>query len=390
MTVSVPFSNGTTTGRLSFGSTYTRGPFDNSPAAPIGQGLASMLLGITSGGGVTRAASYAAQSTAWSLYSHDDWRLTPKLTVSLGLRYELEGPLTERFDRSVRGFDYGFIQPLEAQVRTNYAMNPTPEVPPEQFLLRGGLTFAGVGGQPRTLWERDKNNFMPRIGFAYNLFPKTVLRAGYGIYFGFLGVRRTLVNQSGFSQDTPIIPSLDGGLTSNATLANPFPTGIQEPAGSAAGPLTFLGRGISFFNPRPLAPYMQRWQLSIQRELPHRILTEISYVGNRGTNVETFRNLKALPNQYLSTLPVRDQEKIDYLSTNLPNPFNPLLPGPGRSSAAPTCCRPSRISPGCRVQPTRATPGTTPCKPVWRSASRTAVGGGEKVRQFGGQKAPVE
>ncbi len=325
------FSNSLATGRLSFRSTYTRGPFDNSPAAPIGQGLASMMLGIVSGGSVNRLASYAQQSTAWSLYYHDDWKLTRKLTVSLGLRYELEGPLTERFDRSVRGFDYSFIQPLEAQVRANYATNATPEVSPQQFLLRGGLTFAGVGGQPRTLWERDKNNFMPRIGFAYNVFPKTVLRAGYGIYFGFLGVRRTDVNQSGFSQDTPIIPSLDGGLTFNATLANPFPAGIQEPAGSTAGPLTFLGRGISFFNRQPLAPYMQRWQFSVQHELPHRILTEVSYVGNRGTKIETFRNLKAIPNQYLSTLPVRDQARIDYLSTNLQNPFNPLLPGTGLS-----------------------------------------------------------
>lgn len=319
------------TGQFTFGTTWTRGPLDNSPAAPIGQGLASMLFGLPTSGYVDRRASYAEQSTVWAVYVQDDWKVTRRLSMTLGLRYEVEGPLTERFNRSVRGFDYDVVLPIEAQVKANYAQNPTREVPPGQFRVRGGLTFAGVGGLPRTLWERDANNFMPRVGLAFRLNDRTVIRSGYGVYFGFLGVRRGDVIQTGFSQRTQLIPSLDGGLTFQATLANPFPDGIQEPVGAALGPMTFVGQSISFFNVKPLAPYMQRWQFSIQRELPHRVVFDIAYVGNRGTHIETSRELNALPVVYLSRTGERDQPLIDYLSANLPNPFYPLLPGTGRA-----------------------------------------------------------
>jgi len=319
------------TGSFSFGTTYTRGPLDNSPAAPIGQGLASMLLGLATGGYVERRASYAEQSTVWSLYLQDDWKVARKLTLNLGLRYEAEGPLTERFNRSVRGFDYNAVLPIEAQVKANYAKNPTPEVPPDQFRVRGGLTFANVAGLPRTLWEGDANNFMPRVGLAYQVNDKTVLRSGYGIFFGFLGARRGDVIQTGFSQTTSLIPSLDGGLTFVATLANPFPDGIQEPLGATLGTMTYVGQGITFFDIKPLTSYMQRWQLSIQRELPHRIVLDAGYVGNRGTKIETSRNLDAFPVQLLSRTGERDQPVIDYFSANLPNPYYPLLPGTGRA-----------------------------------------------------------
>ncbi len=319
------------TGRFDFGTTWTRGPFDSSAASPIGQGLASLLYGLPTGGFVERRDSYSEQSTAWSFYVQDDWKLTRRLTVNVGVRYEIEGPLTERFNRTVRGLDFDAALPIEAQVRANYARNSTAEVPPEQFRVRGGLTFAGVNGLPRTLWERDANNFMPRIGLAYQLSPRTVLRAGYGVFFSFLGTRRGDVVQSGFSQRTSLVPSLDNGLTFRATLANPFPDGIQEPPGASLGVMTFAGQEVTFFNTRPLAPYMQRWQFSVQRELPHRVVADVAYVGNRGTHVETNRNLNALPVQYLSRTGVRDQATINYLSFNMPNPFNPLLPGTSRA-----------------------------------------------------------
>ena len=322
-----------TTGTFVFGTDWTKGPFDNSPASPIGQGLAGMLLGLPSSGYVDRDASYAEQSTAWSLFVQDSWKVTRRLALTLGLRYELEGPLTERFNRTIRGFDSKGALPIEAQVKANYAASPTPEVPSGQFNVRGGLTFAGVEGLPRTLWERDKDNFMPRLGLAYSLTPKTVIRGGYGITYGFLGVRRGDVLQNGFTQRTQLVPSLDNGLTFAATLANPFPNGIQEPLGAAGGLMTDVGKSISFFNPNPRAARMQKWQISLQRELPNRILIEVAYVGNRGSNIETGRNLNAVPLQYLSTSKVRDQAKIDYLTANLPNPFYPLLPYTDRAGS---------------------------------------------------------
>ena len=316
------------TGQFNFDSTWTRGPLDNAPTAPgqLGQSFASFLLGLPSSGFVNRAADYAEQSLTWGFFIHDDWKFNSRLTLNLGLRYEIEGALTERFNRSVRSFDYQAIQPFETAAQTNYARNPTPEVPVGQFLLRGGLTFAGINGQPRGLYETPKGNFMPRVGLAYKLTDKTVLRAGYGIFYGFLGQRRGDVVQSGFSLQTPFVTSLDNGLSFISTLSNPWPNGIQEPVGAALGPQTFLGQSITFFNPEPLSPYMQRWQLSIQRELGAGFVLDVGYVGNRGTHVEFTRNLNALPNKYLSKLPTRDQTVIDYLSRNLPNPLAGLMP----------------------------------------------------------------
>ncbi|MGH9960971.1 MAG: hypothetical protein ACREBC_28275, partial [Pyrinomonadaceae bacterium] len=216
-----------TTGNFQFDSSWTRGPFNTSAAAPRGQALASFLLGLPTGGRVDRNATYAEQSTEYSVFFHDDWRITPRLTLNLGVRWEFESPLTERFNRSVRGYDFQTPNPLEAQAKANYALNPIPELPVSDFRFTGGLTFPGVNGLPRELWNRQMGNIMPRFGFAYSLNPKTVLRGGYGIYYGPLGARQTDVILTGFSQSTPLIPSLDNGLTFVATLANPFPNGIQ-------------------------------------------------------------------------------------------------------------------------------------------------------------------
>jgi hypothetical protein len=317
------------TGRFVFDTTWTRGPLDNSPAAPKGQGLASFLLGLPTSGGVDRKASFAAQSTVYSLYFQDDWRVTSNLTLNLGLRYEIEGALTERFDRTVRGYEFETASPLNDQVRANYARNPIAEISPDQFRLVGGLTFPGVGGQPRSLWNRDINNIMPRAGFAYALGSKTVLRGGFGMYYGPLGAQRGDVAQLGFSQTTELIPSLDNGLTFVADLNNPFPNGIQEPPGASEGLLTFVGRSARFFAEDPRAPLQKRWQFGIQRELPQRVLLDLTYMGNSGSSLEVTRDLRALPPEYLSRSPVRDNATINYLTEQVPNPFYPLLPGTG-------------------------------------------------------------
>lgn len=315
------YNYGNVAPRLEFANTWTRGPLDNSPGAPIGQGLASMLLGIPSGGRVDINASQAEQSTFTAFFVQDDWKVTRKLTLNAGLRYEYEGPTTERFNRSIRGFDEVTPNPVEAQVRANYARNPIPEVAASAFRTAGGLTFPGVGGLPRRLWTADKNNFAPRLGVAYQWNKRTVIRSGYGIFYDLLGIDRLDVNQGGFSQPTNVIPSLDNGLTFRATLANPFPTGLEAPSGAGGGLRTFLGRGISFFSQAPLNANMQRWSFSIQRELPARLVAEVSYVGNRGSKILVSRQLTPVPRQYLSTSAVRDQANIDLLSSQVTNPF---------------------------------------------------------------------
>lgn len=331
------FTGANQTGSFTFDTTYTKGPLDNSAAAPssFGQSVAALLLGIpTNSSFVRRAASYAEQSTSWGFFIQDDWKVLPKLTVNIGLRWEFEGPLTERYNRTATGFDYNAVQPIAAQAIANYAKNPVAEVPASQFKVQGGLLFAGVNGQPRGAYETPKKNIMPRFGIAYQLTPKTVIRTGYGIFYGFLGERRGDVVQTGFQRDTNFIPTTDN-INFIGTLSNPFPNGILEPVGAGAGAQTYLGQNlnysiqgqsIAFFNPKPQVSYMQRWQLGMQRELPRGIVVEVAYIGNRGTHIEITRDLNVTPQQYLSHLSARDATTINYLTKNVPNPFYQLMP----------------------------------------------------------------
>lgn len=328
--------------RLDFGANYTRGPLDNSPASPLGQGLASFLLGVPTGGYLDRNASYAEQSRGYALYLQEEWKVARSFTLTVGLRYEYEGPLTERHNRSVSGFDMGARSPSEAAAKANYARSPIPEIAADRFAVPGGLMFAAAGA--RSLYSADSNNFMPRIGVVWAVRPKTVLRSGYGVFFGNLGVRRGDVIQSGFSQRTEIIPSLDNGVTFRVpNLGSPFVDGILSAPGSSQGLSTFLGRSVSFFNQKPLTPYMQRFQVSVQHEAPGRVLLDLAYVGNRGTHLEYGFDLGATPLNYLSRSPVRDQPAIDFLSANVANPFYPLLPGTGL--AGTTVSRSQLLSP---------------------------------------------
>jgi Carboxypeptidase regulatory-like domain/TonB dependent receptor len=324
---------------LSFNTSYTRGPRDNDNAAPIGQELAAMLLGIPAGT-MEQSTSYATQDKYFGLYLHDDFKISSKLTLNLGLRYELESPFTERYDRLVAGFAFDQSNPLEAAARANYARNPIPELPVDQFRVRGGLTFVNQGGNGRSPFRGEKNNVLPRIGLAWAINEKTVLRTGYGFFFDTIGVNTTSPIQTGFSQDTPIQASLDNGRKYIATLANPLPNGLRAPLGPAGGLLTNIGQSISFFNPNLKHPYAQRWSLGVQRELPLGFVAEMTYVGNRGTRIPVTRNYNSIPARYLSTKPVRDQETIDFLTRSFRNPFAGLDPIFGANISRANLLRP--------------------------------------------------
>jgi hypothetical protein len=317
-------SLGNYSGMFTFANAWTRGPLDNSPVSPIGQGMASFLLGLPTSGGLDLNDSSAERSTYLGVFLNDDWKLTPKLTLNLGLRYELEGPIVERFNRSNRGLDLDATNPADAAARAAYARNPIPEVPVSQFRLRGGILFAGSNGLPRTMWDQDRNNFSPRFGFAYQVNPQTVLRGGYGLFFEPLGSDVADVDQTGYSQRTNMNPSNDNGLTFRATLADPFPSGYVSPQRDSAGLATNLGLALGTFYPYRKNAYMQRWSFNIQRQLTRNLMVEIGYIGNRGSELGVSRDFNPIPRQYLSNSPERDQAAIDFLSTNVVNPFRGL------------------------------------------------------------------
>ncbi|MEO7142299.1 MAG: TonB-dependent receptor [Bryobacteraceae bacterium] len=276
---------------LQFLPTYTNGPLDNSPVAPIGQEYASFLLGVPAGQ-MTRSASYATQNTFYGLFAQDDWKLSSKLTLNVGLRYEYESPVSERYDRSVRGFDRTGANPIGAQAIANYAQSPIPQIPANQFQAPGGLLFAGPNSH--ALWSGQNGNLLPRIGLAYQLNDKTVIRSGYGIFYDTIGVERSPAIQTGFTASTPIQATLDNGLHFIANTANPFPNGLLAPQGAAGGLATYLGQSLSVYPVHRLQPYSQRWAFSVQRIIAKEFLLDVGYVGNKAVHLPVDRNIMRL------------------------------------------------------------------------------------------------
>lgn len=347
------FKSNQQTGQFTFGTTWTRGPLDNSAGAPssIGQSVAELLLGLPDSGSITRQSDYIEQSGSWGMFVQDDWKVTPKLTLNLGMRYEFETPLHERFNRSTLGFDTTYTQPISAAAQAAYATiypniaNGFPQLPPSAFSLKGGMTFAGLGGNNGNLYNTPKNVLMPRAGIAYRLGNKTVVRSGFGMFAGFLGERRGDVFQNGFTQNTTMTVSSDNGLHFDATLANPFPNGVADAVGAAAGLQTYLGQGFTFFNQNPEIPVTMRWEASLQHEF-RSFLFEANYIGNKTNHIEITRNINTLPQQYLSTLATRDDAYNNLLTATFPNPMRNLVPGNSQGTyTGTTTSRQTLLSP---------------------------------------------
>jgi hypothetical protein len=317
-------SYGNASGAYNFASDWTAGPFNNSGAAPIGQDYAAFLLGLPSSGQWDLNTSYTVQSKYFGLFLQDDYRPTGNLTINIGLRYERDLPAIERFNRSVNGFDSTTPSPVAAAAQAAYARNPIALLPASQFQVRGGLLFASTSN--RDIYNAS-GNFSPRLGVSWKpqaLGGKTVFRAGVGMFYFDLGTIG--INQPGFSQTTPFVPTNDGFLTPAATLSNPFPV-LQRPQGAAQGLATYLGQGVSFLNPDQQNPYSFRYNLNIQHQLPWDAVLEIGYAGNHAVHLAVNHNLNFVPNQYLSHSLVRDQATINTLTANVVNPFAGLLPG---------------------------------------------------------------
>lgn len=284
---------------FSFNRAFTQGSNPNTAGATSGFGYASFLLGTPASGTVGFGAPVTETVKNFALYAQDDWKITPRLTVNLGLRWEVEPGITDRYN-AISNFD-PFVQSTVNGVN-----------------LRGGLVFPGVGGLSRGHRDAEMTNFQPRLGFAWQALPRTVIRGGYGItYLPTTGIYVGL-DRSGFSLNTPLVSSLDGGFTPNETLANPFPNGKLAPIGSSQGALSLLGQSISG-NLRDIRRgYSQQWSFSVQREFSGNWLVELGYMGNHGVHLPGRRTFDYLPQQY--------QSLGTQLQQLVPNPYFGIIP----------------------------------------------------------------
>lgn len=318
---------GNSQGSYTFNTNYTRGPLDNSTAAPVGQDWATFMLGIPTSGSFDLNTTRTNTAKYMALFIQDDWRVRRNLTLNLGLRFEHDFPNYERYNRALNGFDMTSPSPIAAAAQAAYAAKPDV-LPPAQFKVLGGPLFAGPSN--RAIYSPQSKMFSPRFGFAWTATPKTVVRGGGGVFM--FPINNPNYYQDGFSQTTPQVISLDSGLTFHSNLSNPFPEGFQQPTGSSLGIATNLGKSFSYFNPTIVNPYSIRWELSIQRQLPADVVLEVAYIGNHAVHLfggtsATGRQLDTIPASYLSTKPFRDQPTIDYLSALVANPFAGLIPG---------------------------------------------------------------
>ncbi len=258
---------------FTFNRGFTQGPNPTVASTTAGFGLASFELGYPSAGTATYVASREFSEKNHALFLQDDWRAIRKLTLNLGLRWEYQGPFTDRFNEM-----------------TNFDPNAPAPITVPGLSLRGALIFPGVSGVPRGVVEASKKHFGPRVGFAYHALDKLVVRGGYGISYvpekGILAPAST-----GFGSVSTMINTLDNGLTPYNTVNNPFPEGLTLPTLSSLGPRTGLGTAVSGQIRNVLPGYVQQWNFSLQYSPWNNWLFEAAYLGNKGTHLQTLQGI---------------------------------------------------------------------------------------------------
>lgn len=265
---------------MNFTNAMTQGPDPLGVSSAAGDAVASMLLGTGDSGSAAFYAKPANANHYFGEYIQDDIKWTRNLTINLGFRLEQETSATERYNRM------SVIDPYVLNPISNKVTNPFTGTSP--WNLYGGYVFPGSG--PGTLGRRSIKDIEwklnPRIGIAYSLNDKTVIRTGYGVFYGvpYDGATRAFTGPA-FTSSTAWVPSLDN-IHPLDLFTNPFPSGYLYPPGSSQGLLTAVGQSLSSALPSTLkTSYNQQWNFSIQRSLGANQLLQVAYVGNKGTHL---------------------------------------------------------------------------------------------------------
>lgn len=288
-------------GTFPFSAAMTQGPNPLKASSTAGNAVASLLLGAGNGSELMYRGFkvQADQSYYFAWYLQDDWKVNSKLTLNIGVRYDFDTPKTERYNR-LNWFDPDVRSPLAGKV---------PGFPD----MRGGLQFAGVGGNGRGNFDFVPNQIAPRLGMAWQVNPKTVVRAGYGHLYAASYVSATVADVPyGFDSETPWITSLDG-ITPLNRLSKPYPAGISPSLGASRGLLSAVGQGFrSKLYPTPNS-WTRQWNVTIQRSLPGELFLELGTIGSRG---------RGMPyTYYVNELEPKYQSPGSKLNQLVPNPF---------------------------------------------------------------------
>jgi len=327
---------GNPSSQLAFTNEFTRQASDTSQLTPsnLGLGLAAFMLGIPSTSSATIQPTVNLRNHFFATYVQDSWRLN-NLTLNLGLRFEWEDGISEDNGDLVVDFDPNAKLAISDLAEAAYARAPIAQLPPADFRVRGGSVYATAPGQDGTVW-RPQALWMPRLSAAYKLGEKTVLKAGYGIYYDTLNAADFNQNNQGFSSTTTNTNSTDFGqtfflgnpYTGQLGISDPFPiradgTRFDEPTGSSLGIDTISGSPYTIQNQNHEHARQQRWRFAVQRELARNLSVEVAYDGSYSDRVELSIRQDYLPQQYWipGSLNARDAATQTLLTANVTNPY---------------------------------------------------------------------
>jgi Carboxypeptidase regulatory-like domain len=309
------FSPGHSGGTFSFNRSFTQGPDPTVSSSLSGFDFASFLLGTPGSGSADFNAVPAESVKYFGFFVHDDWKVSSRLALNLGIRFSHEGPVTERYNRGDSSFDPNAALPIAAQVAANYAANPVPQL--AALNIKGGLGFLGANNTPTGSLSVPDLYYEPRVGFAYRINDHMVWRGGYGIFIA--PNNNSNFQTTGFSLTTQMITSLNNNLTPFNTLSNPFPNGVAVPPQASGGVLTALGTSITGgLGPLGSVPAFkdamnQEFTMGFQFLLPKQISLQTSYVGNNVQHLSISRNIDSYPQADLAL--------GNLLNSKVANPF---------------------------------------------------------------------
>jgi hypothetical protein len=295
------------------GETRWTQEFWNQATPNSGDAYASFLLGGIRGDSNYPLYPFFRQWYA-APYIQDDWKISRRLTVNLGLRWDLNQYPSEKYNRVNREFNPDAASPIAQQIPADIlARNP------QLRNLRGGLEFAGVNGNPESVGKMDYNNFQPRIGAAFQIGARTVLRGGYGLYY--MNPNNDWNRTTGFSTTTPLVNTLDEGRTLLPNLlGNPFPA-VNQPVGSSLGYNTFVGQNFTWFNPNMSTPRYHSFSFGIQHQLTQGSTLDVSYVGSRTVGANNERDFNIPSADFLARCDIQQGGSPDFCNQLVPNPF---------------------------------------------------------------------
>lgn len=308
------FQSNNPAGLLQFNAKMTAGnPNDSANQTPganpdakhpfaSGNGYAAFLLGYGDSGSFVEPARTADQNLYKAFYVGDTYQLTRKITLNLGLRVDLQGDWTERFNRIV-DLNTTEASPL-LTIDPALATTVNPFTGQTFANLKGGYDLVASSRHSSRMAFPDWNHVEPRLGVSYQFDKNTVIRTGYGIFYLPVDVRWNDAPHNLFinSFSTPWTTAQSDGVTPANPLKNPEPLGIIPPFGRNQALIDVQGNGNEAALPNNPAPYVQQWNFDIQRQLPGNTLVDIAYAGSKGTHLPMHdQNLNQMPDRFLPT-----------------------------------------------------------------------------------------